>query len=1142
MFLINDTLHWSASDLVGATTCEYAALRTLDAKMGRGAALAEASDPLLDHIAHLGEVHEQALLAERRRLGDVAAMEPVAFPYTRESLQAAAERTAAALADPAVTLVHQAAFFDGEFLGFADFLERTEEGWVVCDAKLARSARPTALLQLAAYADQMLGLGLPVARKVSLLLGDGRREDFAVADLLPVFAERRARLRDLLTSHHADPDPVSWGDERYAACGRCAECTAAAEAHDDLALVARMRMDQRRKLRDAGIATLTDLAHAEVAPESLPHTTFERLRAQARIQHRQRSAGPDAPVVAELLPDAARTLQLLPEPSPGDWFFDFEGDPLYTEADPTVAGLEYLWGIVDAAEQFTATWAHSFAEEKQAFISFLDALTEQRRTWPDMHVYHYAPYETSALKRLAMRYQVREDELDDLLRAEVFVDLYATVRSSVLVSQGSYSIKKLEPLYMGDRLRTADGIQAGDASILEYQHYRQLRDTDPDRAQAMLDNLADYNGYDCLSTLKLRDWLVERAAEAGVTRLAGPVVPEVPEQDEEVDPTFDALMARSGPGVRAERSPQEQSYAMLATAIDYYRRERKQFWWGHFERLVTPVEEWGSDTRDVFRVDHVDVVADWAHPGGRARNWRRMLRLHGEWAPGSKLGQAQVAYTIPTASGADGPEKAHYGAARAEEVTDDNGTVLLVESRHRDATFDEHPVALLPGTPPMTKDLETAIKDLCLDALASSDLPQGPALDLLARRTPRLRGGGSLPATGNGVADVTTALLGMDDSYVAVQGPPGTGKSWTGSRVIRELVEQHGWRIGVVAQSHAVVENLLSGVVAAGLDPSLVGKSKNNTAEPAWTDVANSADARAGFLTEHAATGCVLGGTAWTFASTKLCDPGELDLLVIDEAGQFALAPTLAASRAARRLLLLGDPQQLPQVTQGTHAEPVDHSALGWLMTEHETLPKELGYFLADSWRMHPTLCAKVSRLSYEGRLEAAPAASERLLEGVAPGLETVFVDHTDNAFSSEEEAAEVVRQVEAHLGLAWSSGDAPARPLTGSDILVVAPYNAQVMTIRKALADAGHGDVRVGTVDRFQGQQAPVVLVSMTASSPADVPRGMGFLLNRNRINVAISRAQWRSVLIRSRALTGFMPRDTTGLLELGAFIGLSS
>ncbi len=1145
MFLIDGELRWSASDLSVAARCEYSVLRTLDYKLGRAERIETPPNALMEHIARLGDRHEETLLRELTAAGDVIALEHVRPPYSATALRAASQATIEAFqARPSV--VYQAAFLDGEFFGYADFVERSEDGWLVSDAKLARSAKPVALLQLGAYADQIARLGLPVSSTVSLLLGNGERADFRTSDVLPVFAERRDRLRQLLADHRDGGTPIQWGDDRYVECGRCDECGQAAERSNDILLVAGLRADHRRKLRAAGITTIGDLARATNRPKGIAPATFARIHSQAALQWDQLRAGPDAPIRYELRPSAAQTLALLPAPSVGDLFFDFEGDPLYDEGDLSRTGLEYLWGVLDASGSHQAAWAHSSAEEREAFERFIDDVAERRVVHPDLHIYHYAAYETAALKRLAMRYQTREKQLDDLLRSEVFVDLYATVRGSVMISAGSYSIKKLEPLYMGDDLRSADGVQAGDASILAYHEFRDLRASEPREAAARLAALEDYNAYDCRSTLRLRDWLLERAVEAGVRDMIEPrALDHQGEQDSDQDPVFLELMARSGPARHADRTSEQQAHAMLAAAIDYYGRERKQFWWEHYDRLQHPVEDW-SHTRDVFSVESVVVVSDWEVPDGRARNARRVLRLTGDWAPGSKPSASfQVVYATPIPPGAVGPAGGRYGTADAESVRPDEldpRVAHVVEDRPLADTFADLPVALAPPKPPGTRLIEEAIRAVAADAATALSLPDSAALDILSRRPPRLRSGAALAAVGSTIDDVVASLLAMDDSYVAIQGPPGTGKTYTGSRVIRELVKEHRWRIGVVAQSHAVVENMLGAIVKAGLDPALVGKNDNDSGDPTWTVLKKNVGPRVRFLQEHAGSGCVLGGTAWTFANSKLAQAGGLDLLVVDEAGQFALAPTLGASVSARRLLLLGDPQQLPQVSQGTHPEPVDESALGWLMRGHDTLPPEHGYFLGQTYRMHPRLAEKVSGLSYEGRLTAAPSAGARRLDAVEPGLHVVTLAHTGNRSESPEEASAVVAQVRAHLGKTWHDPDdrTTPRPLAARDFLVVAPYNAQVALIRRELARAGLEGVRVGTVDKFQGQEAPIAIVSMTASSHGDVPRGMGFLLSRNRVNVAVSRAQWAAILIRSDALTAYMPTSAHQMTELGAFVGL--
>ncbi len=334
-----------------------------------------------------------------------------------------------------------------------------------------------------------------------------------------------------------------------------------------------------------------------------------------------------------------------------------------------------------------------------------------------------------------------------------------------------------------------------------------------------------------------------------------------------------------------------------------------------------------------------------------------------------------------------------------------------------------------------------------------------------------------------------------------------------------------------------MVENLFRDLIKADVDPARIGK-KDSPPDAAWQDV--DKDDYAAFIATN--DGCVIGGTAWDFANDTRVDAGSLDLLVIEEAGQFCLANTIAVARAARNLMLLGDPQQLPQVSQGHHPEPVDASALGWLVDGHRTLPEELGYFLDRSYRMHPAVCGPVSRLSYEGRLRSEESrTAARTLDGYPPGVRVLTVDHDGNSTSSPEEAAVIVAATQRLLGSPWTDEDG-TRQLGQADVLVVAPYNAQVLLLQDHFDAAGLPDVAVGTVDKFQGRQAPVVFVSMTASSIDDVPRGISFLLNRNRLNVAVSRAKYLSIIVRSETLTEYLPSTPDRLVELGAFLSLAA
>ena len=1141
-------------------------MRTLDAKLGRIPGVPDVVDPMLERAGRLGDEHE---LRHLERLKQTRQVVEFARPAISE-LAAAASVTHDALLAGADVLF-QATFFDGRFVGFADFLVRSDPAhtdageYEVWDTKLARTGKVTALLQVAAYGDQLLRLGVPVASDVHLLLGDGRTSSHRLADIFPVYRKRRARLQQMIDRRYAEMTTTAWGDPRYSACGRCPACSEQVDLHRDVLLVAGMRLTQRKRLADAGVCTIEQLATAQPAGPAtstagipatfipgITDTTLANLRAQARLQLKTPSGDHPVPAVEVYNPSA---LGALPAKDDGDIFFDFEGDPLYSEDGGPEWGLDYLFGLIDTDERFIAFWAHDYAEERQALIDFLAWVGERRARHPSMHIYHYAAYERIHLLSIAARHGVGEEEVDELLRADVLVDLYPIVKKSLRVGSRSYSIKKLEPLYMGDSVR--DGVDNAVDSITEYAESRILfHSGQTDAAQAKLDAIGDYNNYDCVSTLRLRDWLLGHADVHGVA--PSPVDEELKgivaasSLLREPSPVYVALAAAVAGVPVLERTADQTAIALASAAIDYHRREGKKFWQEHFDRLRNPVDSW-ADTRDVLIVSSARVVRDWERVG-KAHTLSRDLVVTGEVAPGSSFKAGDRRYLVydepyPPIDSHSGPGS-RYAHERAIITDVVDGVYFVTERLKLDAdAYDQLPMALTPGTPPNPGTQVDAIAGWGQRVLAAfpAMLPDA-ALDVLRRQPPR---GRTLPA-GDGAAStqesIVADLLRLDHSYLAVQGPPGTGKTYIGSRVIRDLVEKHGWRVGVVGQSHSTVENMLDAVVAAGLDPARVGKRarKGDEAESvSWSGpidgtVASFGEAGGGGGgggDDGLSGGFVLGGTAWTFSNPNAVPPGSLDLLVIDEAGQFSLASTIASAVCATRLLLLGDPQQLPQVSQGSHPEPVDASALGWLSDGHDVLPEEFGYFLAKTWRMHPAVCLPVSLLSYEGRLDSQ--AASRNLEGIVPGLHPIAVNHSLNSTSSREEADRVVEIVQSVVGREWTD-DTRVRLLGPDDVIVVAPYNAQVELIRQCLNDAGLSAVPVGTVDKFQGREAAVAVVSLAASSAEEVPRGLEFLLLANRLNVAISRAQWAAFLVYSPALTEYLPRNAATLAQLSAFIGL--
>ncbi|MGO3139781.1 MAG: TM0106 family RecB-like putative nuclease [Galactobacter sp.] len=1172
----------SASDLTAASACEFSWLRRLDEKLDRIEKLERPEDAMLNRTAELGDTHEERIL-QRFRDADVTVVE-IERPNLRdpESVDQATSATERAFKDQ-IDVVFQATFSDPDehglpFVGFADFIIREPDGsYRVQDAKLARRAKVTALLQLAAYAGQLRRIGIPVSQNVDLLLGNGTTSTHRLKDIEPMYRLRRTRLATMVKEHLEETGPVAWNDPRYTQCGTCDDCAAEVEKNRDMSLVYRLTSGQRTKLRSAGLESIDDVAAWTSGDPTggVPQRSMRRLAKQAALQ--VRSEGLEQPVFE--IHDRGM-IESIPQPSEGDLFFDFEGDPLWTQDNETW-GLDYLFGMVDARGEFTAFWAHTMEEEKQALLDFLDLVDAKRAEHPDMHIYHYAAYERAHLSSIAQRHGVAEDRVDDLLREQVLVDLYSVVGRGLVLGTPSYSIKKVEALHMAGEHR--EGVTNAADSVDQYAQYVLLQESGKTaEAAKLLQEIADYNEYDCVSTLKLRDWL--RALVLPRGSMPGGPVPDAavpgsatngaandhhaakaadggrgappsgrgdrPEKKlsrrQEAQLEADALAQRAldlaGDPFDPERSPDQRAWGLAAAALAYHSREDKSFWWEHFARLSSPVEEW-EENRNVFFVDQDsrEVTRDWSKAGPRARKLTREIDVTGHWTEGStpKNSDWFAVYDLPGNGDVDSAQRP-YTSVKADFVHD--SALTITEYLPEWCSENEHPwpLALTPGAPVDTSALLAANVRWVSSALRSApEIPLNPMGDLLLRRPSRLSGGGLDPvAGGDTVSAVVDSVLRLESSYLAVQGPPGTGKTYVASHVIQRLIEDHGWKIGVVSQSHKVINNVLTRVLKNGVDSELVWKVGGKDDEMVPLLSSGHVDAKAKLIDRLPLdTGYVVGATAWGMSALS-----GLDLVVVDEAGQYALANTMAVSLAGRNLMLFGDPQQLPQVSQGVHPEPVDTSALGWLSEGHDVLPTEFGYFLPQSWRMDAAVTAPVSQLSYDGQLRSASVTDARHLEGTGPGLVTELVRHEGNSTASQEEADRVVELVRRHLGQMWTGGDGEAaRPLTDEDFIVVTPYNAQKDLVLSTLRAAGLGSVPVGTVDKFQGQEAVISITSLAASSGREAPRGLEFVLLRNRLNVSISRAQWKAYLVCSPGLVDKLPSTPAELALMSGFAQLA-
>ena len=1098
---VEDLILLSASDLVGHLHCRH--LTGLDIAVATGALeKPKVWDPLLQLLWERGARHELGFVEHLKSQSfsvtviDGIGVDAEAVACTRDAMLAGDE------------VIVQGAFSANSWVGRTDILRRVETAsdlgawsYEVIDTKLARETKGGSVLQLCLYADLVATVqgNRPTHSYIVAPWSDYVPQKYRMDDYAAYYRRVKRGLETAIgeqATAEIYPDPKEHCD----VCRWQDRCDKRRRADDHLSLVAGITKVHIDELKRHGVDTTARLG---ALPSPLPWKpargaahSYERVREQARIQIKGRAAGT---VLHELLPVIpGYGLTSLPEPSAGDVFFDLEGDPFVGEG-----GLEYLFGYAfidgEGNAVYTGDWALSRDEEKQIFERFIDFVTDRLEQHPDLHIYHFAPYEPAALKRLMGRYASQEEQIDFLLRSRRFVDLYSVVRNGLRASVESYSIKKLEPLYQFKRgipLSNANMALAKVNACLELGDLEFINEADRTV-------VAGYNRDDCVSTWGLRDWLETLRTELIVAGTAvprpeaaeGPPSEALGEWQEKINELIERLTG-DVPADVAERTTEQHARWLLAHTLDWHRREQKALWWEYFRLSDLTAEDLLDERAGLAGLTFVGVN------GGTAK-----APIHRYSFPSQETEMR------------GGEDLRNLGGTNLGKVDAISLDDRWIDIKKRGDSAGIHPEAIFSHTvinAGVLADALVRIGAYVADHGMEGDGPFQAARDLLMRMRPRL---GGQPIQHQGEPTLVAALRvapEIESGVFPIQGPPGAGKTHTGARMICTLV-QAGKTVGVTANSHKVIRNLLDEVVKAsgemGIDVNCI--QKPSEMEPDQYRL-RFAKTNADLLGAIGNRSNVAGGTAWLWASPDAAR--AVDVLFIDEAAQMALANVLAVSQAATSIVLLGDPQQLDQPMQGSHPEGTDVSALHHILGEEQTIAADRGLFLSETWRLHPDICAYTSELFYEGRLHPRPGLEIQAIHSSgrvhSTGLCYVAVPTEGNQSSSPEEADCIRDLVDEILasGTSWIDRHGIEHVVTLQDILIIAPYNAQVFELQ----DRIHG-ARIGTVDKFQGQEAPIVIYSMTTSSYADAPRGMEFLYSLNRLNVATSRAKCVCILVAS-------------------------
>ncbi len=1099
-------LRLAATDISNHLACRH--LTQLDRAVAEGRLPAPRwRDPNIVVLQQRGFEHERAYIASLKAAG-LSVVEPaeqggkLSMEQAVEAMRAGAE------------VIVQAELRKGQWLGRTDVLLRVDEpspslgGWSyeVVDTKLAQETRAGTVLQLCLYCELLSSVQGRDPERMHVVKPGAEfpRETFRFDDYGAYYRLVRSRLLQAAeappsTSTYPDPVPHCSVCRWWERCNR--------QRHDDdkLCLVAGIRPLHIEELERQDVHTLTQYAE-EPAPYRQPPQrgspeAFTRAHGQARIQLQGRREG--APRYRLLRQEPGLGFHLLAEPDAGDVFFDIESDPF-----AGVDGMEYLFGLAfqeAGSLRYKAMWALLPGEERRALERLMDFLMDRWKAHPGMRIYHFSPYEPGAVKRLTGRHGTREAELDELLRAERFVDLLAVTRHGLQASVESYSLKELEQFHGFTRaldLPVAAAALRRVARALELTGPQDISREDAAAVEA-------YNRDDCLSTAALRDWLEARRSEAlaggeAIPRPAnktGEASESLADRAADIQALFQEL-TRELPEDREAWGPEERALWLLAHQLEYFRREEKSVWWEYFRIHGLDSEELLDERKAIAGLQFIGEV------GGSSR-----LPVHRYRYPEQEIDPEEGKKLQEVGS------KIPVGTLLALDAS-----AHTVDIAKTGRAVDLHPAEVMIDDMVRPSPVDKAFLDLARSIADNGVNGNGPyraARDLLLASRPRLRVDGPLRNTGEDVVSAAVrAAKNLDSSFLPIQGPPGSGKTYTGARMIAALARE-GKRIGVTAVSHKVIQKLMAEAVKAAAQDGralpAVRMDKRSDGETADGVVAVK---DTGKILAGLSGGAVAGGTAWFWSSEDMRE--TVDYLFVDEAGQMSLVHVLATARAARNLVLLGDPQQLEQPQKGAHPEGAEVAALVHVLGGRKTMPDDAGLFLDVTWRLHPSICGFTSELFYESRLQARPGLELQKLNGdprfPESGLYYVPVPHSGNQNSSPEEVEAAWRIVTGLRGegVTWTDEKGRSAALGRADILVVAPYNAQVAALVRRLGDLA----RVGTVDKFQGQEAPVVIYSMTSSSAQDAPRGMSFLYNPNRLNVATSRARCACVLLANPTL----------------------